>query len=62
MLQLKRFSIYCLLIKDVKRIDFKGGEPMLAKHHDDFQWMIDLGMTDVHPYILQMAQYRIGVS
>ena len=36
-------------IKDVKRIDFKGGEPMLAKHHDDFlQWMIDQGMTDVH--------------
>lgn len=36
-------------IKDIKRIDFKGGEPMLAKHHDDFlQWMIDEGMTDVH--------------
>ena len=36
-------------IQDVKRIDFKGGEPMLAKHHDDFlQWMIDKDMTDVH--------------
>lgn len=36
-------------LKDVKRIDFKGGEPMLAKHHDDFlQWMIDENMTDVH--------------
>ena len=36
-------------VKDVKRIDFKGGEPMLAKHHDNFlQWMIDEGMTDVH--------------
>ena len=23
-------------VKDVKRIDFKGGEPMLAKHHDNF--------------------------
>lgn len=36
-------------VKDVRRIDFKGGEPMLAKHHDNFlQWMIDEGMTDVH--------------
>ena len=36
-------------VKDVRRIDFKGGEPMLAKHHNDFlQWMIDEGMTDVH--------------
>jgi len=36
-------------IRTIKRIDFKGGEPMLAKHHDDFlQWMIDEGMTDVH--------------
>lgn len=36
-------------LKDVKRIDFKGGEPMLAKHHNEFlQWMIDEGMTDVH--------------
>jgi len=36
-------------LKDVKRIDFKGGEPMLAKHHDDFlNWMIAEGMTDVH--------------
>lgn len=36
-------------LKDVKRIDFKGGEPMLAKHHDDFLgWMIEEGMTDVH--------------
>jgi len=36
-------------VKDVKRIDFKGGEPMLAKHHDNFlQWMIDENMTDVH--------------
>lgn len=36
-------------LKDVKRIDFKGGEPMMAKHHDDFlQWLIDEGKTDVH--------------
>ena len=36
-------------IRTIKRIDFKGGEPMLAKHHDDFlQRMIDEGMTDVH--------------
>lgn len=36
-------------IKDVQRIDFKGGEPMLAKHHNDFlQWMLDEKMTDVH--------------
>lgn len=36
-------------LDSVKRIDFKGGEPMMAKHHDDFlQWMIDNDKTDVH--------------
>lgn len=36
-------------LKDVKRIDFKGGEPMMAKHHNQFlEWMIEEGMTDVN--------------
>jgi sulfatase maturation enzyme AslB (radical SAM superfamily) len=35
-------------LKDVKRIDFKGGEPMMAKHHNQFlQWLIEEDMTDV---------------
>ena len=35
-------------LKDVKRIDFKGGEPMMAKHHNQFlQWLIDEDMTDI---------------
>jgi len=35
-------------LKDVRRIDFKGGEPMMAKHHNQFlQWLIDEGMTDI---------------
>ena len=35
-------------LKDVKRIDFKGGEPMMAKHHNQFlQWLIDEDMTNI---------------
>ena len=35
-------------LKDVRRIDFKGGEPMMAKHHNQFlQWLIDEDMTDI---------------
>ena len=35
-------------LKDVKPIDFKGGEPMMAKHHNQFlQWLIDEDMTDI---------------
>jgi radical SAM protein with 4Fe4S-binding SPASM domain len=35
-------------LKNVKRIDFKGGEPMMAKHHNQFlQWLIEEDMTDV---------------
>ena len=35
-------------LKKVKRIDFKGGEPMMAKHHNQFlQWLIEEDMTDV---------------
>ena len=35
-------------LKKVKRIDFKGGEPMMAKHHNQFlQWLIEEEMTDV---------------
>ena len=36
-------------IETIKRIDFKGGEPMLAKAHNQFlEWLIDMGKTDVH--------------
>lgn len=35
-------------MESIKRIDFKGGEPMLAKAHTVFlQWLIDNGRTDV---------------
>ena len=35
-------------LKDVMRIDFKGGEPMMAKHHNQFlEWLIEEGMTDI---------------
>ena len=35
-------------LRNVMRIDFKGGEPMMAKHHNQFlQWMIEEDMTDV---------------
>ena len=36
-------------LHNIRRIDFKGGEPMMAKHHNDFlQWLIDNDHTDVH--------------
>ena len=36
-------------IQDIKRIDFKGGEPMLAKAHNQFlEWLIEIGKTDIH--------------
>ena len=35
-------------LKDVNRIDFKGGEPMMAKHHNQFlEWLIEENMTEV---------------
>ena len=35
-------------LKKVKRIDFKGGEPMMAKNHNQFlEWLIEENMTDV---------------
>lgn len=36
-------------LKKVQRIDFKGGEPMMSKHHNQFlEWMIEEGMTNVN--------------
>jgi MoaA/NifB/PqqE/SkfB family radical SAM enzyme len=36
-------------LKNTARIDFKGGEPMLAKHHNQFlQWLIDEGLTKIN--------------
>lgn len=43
-------SIKSLLpgLENIQRIDFKGGEPMLAKHHDIFlEWLIEHGYRDV---------------
>jgi radical SAM protein with 4Fe4S-binding SPASM domain len=34
-------------VSEIKRIDFKGGEPMLAKHHNQFlDWLIEQGHND----------------
>jgi sulfatase maturation enzyme AslB (radical SAM superfamily) len=36
-------------LKNTARIDFKGGEPMLAKHHNQFlQWLIDEELTKIN--------------
>jgi radical SAM protein with 4Fe4S-binding SPASM domain len=61
-------------LKRVQRIDFKGGEPMMAKHHNQFlEWMIEEEMTNVNlfyttngtvvnPKILNLLSHFTNVS